>query len=162
MTIKEKLNEIRENAKEQRSIIWQIQDLADKIDTIRGVGNKMMTIRTFGCGTTRRKANPTEEHAIEVIDNFEEEYLELCTRLEELKEDIKECKTELKNLHNLKTIKQNEYDVINLFYFEGLSVEEIAEAMYYSMDWIQEMKAKAIKKWQQHENTHKKPREKVV
>ena|GEM_PF-4389805 len=142
--IKSKLNDLRENSKEQRSIMWRIENLMDKIDTIRDAGIKVLShdnIRGSGI------SNPTADKAAKIVDDFTEEYEALCLRLQYLNEQTKEVKCELNDIKDKKIINQNEYDTLYLFYFEGLSLEEMSEAMHYSLDWVQELKGKAIRKW---------------
>ena len=154
MTVRQKLDEIRISAKERRSLFWGINSISEKIDSIRDVSSKVMS------GTNVQVSDisdPTGQKAALIMDDYSKKLECLLLELQRLDEKVDTLKANLVYLKQHMVLNFNEYGVLNYYYFEGMSLDEVSEAMIYSQDWVQELKSKGIRKWQKYESTHTNP-----
>ena len=89
-------------------------------------------------------SNPTYRKAIKALEEYDKQFDLLLSEIERLNLEIRAAREKTNRCFEEGDITVKEYEVIFYYYFEGMSNEEVAESTYYSVDYIYELKRKAI------------------
>lgn len=143
-SIKNQLSSIREKKKIKRSILNEINSINKDIKVLRDLDcynpDEVYT-------KTSNINNPTQDKAIKIVDKYSARVAELLSELKEIDLEIYYIKEKLEVMVKAAELSENEYCVIKYYYFEGMSIEEVAMAMNYSEVWVKKVKSIAVNKY---------------
>ncbi len=140
---KQWLYSVRAIERRKRALMHEIADLKADRETIFDAGT------TF-YGSTRvqnsRVMEPTQNKAQVLCDKLTARLDSLLSELERLTLESTLVREELNACFESGDMKVEEFESLFYFFFEGMSNEEVAEAMFYSVDMIFKLKVSALKK----------------
>ena len=124
--IKEWLGEARTIANAIRSYTVRLECLREKRESIYGCSAGVMTgIRGS------QISDPTERTAEKLMDKYDREEGELHQEIWNAEMRLARMKEFLAEEHRLGIISQEQLDVLYFYYFEGMSMDEVAMAVGY-------------------------------
>lgn len=142
--MRERLDKVRERAKERRRIFWKLDRMGDEVESIRDVSYRVLNQESIK--SSGDISNPTQDKAMKIVDKYTEKMNKLYQQLVMLDEEIEGVIIDIEKAYKSGSININEVNVIKYYYIEGMSLDEITLAMHYSMEWVQKLKARALSK----------------
>ena len=151
-TAKQWLFSVRAIERRKRALMHEIADFKADRESI-------FDAATAFYGAERVKSNkisdPTHSKTQTLCDKLSARLDKLLSELELLTLQSDAVRDELNACFEAGDMKVEEFEALFYFYFEGMSNEEAAEAMYYSLDMVYKLKASALRKveeWRHSKN----------
>lgn len=149
---KQWLYSVRSTERRKRALMHEIADIKADRETV-------FDAATTFYGTTRvqngRNMEPTQRKAVLLCDKLTARLDKLLSELERLTLETDAVRDELNRCFEESDMTVQEFEALFYFFFEGMSNDEVAEAMYYSVDMIFKLKVSALKKlseWRHSKN----------
>ena len=142
-SVKQWLYSVRTMERRRRAIINEVGDLKAERDTVYDTATAFYGGERVQSNTV---AQPTLNKAIALCDRMDARLDKLLSELELLTLKSDAVRDELNAIFERGDMKVEEYEALLYYYFEGMSNEEVAEAMFYSVDYVSELKSKAIRR----------------
>ena len=143
---KQWLYSVRAIERRKRAIMHEISDLKADRETV-------FDAATVFYGTTRvqngRDMEPTQRKAQLLCDRLTARLDTLLSELERLTLEADFVRDELNRCFEEGGMTVQEFEALFYFFFEGMSNEEVAEAMFYSVDMVFKLKVSALRKLSQ-------------
>ena len=132
-TAKQWLHSVRQIERRKRAIMHEIADLKAERETI-------FDAATTFYGEVRISSNqisdPTMNRAAVLCDKMTAKLDKLLSELEDLTYESDSVREELNDCFELEELTVQEFESLFYYFFEGMSNEEVADAMYYSVEMV--------------------------
>jgi len=140
---KQWLYSVRAIERRKRTLMHEIADLKADRETIFDIGTTFYGSLRVQNG---REMEPTQHKAIVLCEKLSARLDKLLSELEHLTLETDAVRSELNDCFEQSDMTVQEFESLFYFFFEGMSNEEVAEAMFYSLNMVFKLKVLALRK----------------
>ncbi len=142
-TAKQWLYSVRSIERRKRAILLEITDLKAERETIFDASTAFYGGEHI---SSNKKSEPTLNRASYLCDKLTKKLDALLSELEHLSLKADAVRDDLNLCFEEGELSVQEFEALFYYFFEGMSNEEVAAAMYYSVEMVYKLKASALRK----------------
>jgi len=148
---KQWLYSIRAISRRKKNIVYEISEIKEEKEMIFDTTHAIFGDESTAAGSSGI-SDPTCKKAIYLCETLQNRLNTLLFEYERLDLEIRQAREKINKCFEDGNITVQEYEALFYFYFEGKSNEEVAEAMYFSKEYVFKLKASALKKIQKYKS----------
>ena len=139
-TTKQWLYSIRSIGRRKRAIIYEISGIKEEKEAVYDTAHALYGEDAKAAIKPNTISDSTYKKAAKAVESYDSRLNSLLDELERLNLEIKAARDRINQCFEEGNISVQEYEVIFYYYFEGMSNEEVAEVMNYSVQSVYRLK----------------------